>query len=173
MRNLDPAATQRNPGVCVRVTGTDGTHTGYYNLSFGASGDNGQRLVEIRPSAAYLTSGVTSLIADPLDYHWKAFSADGSTLEGSTWDGTESQADQRPGTATESTTDSSFTSGRCGVGAVQQGSGKVSYFRILAIGTDGDAAPTGPVGGTIPTLSAPGVTELGSTSVRPQITLTF
>jgi len=116
----------------------------------------------------------TGIIADPTAYHWRAITASGSTISAYGWEGTAAQGDQRPATPNLSVTDTTHSGSKpVGISNGINTTLSDTYYHIISVGTDGDAAPTGPVGGTIPTLSAPGVTEIGSTSVRPQITLTF
>jgi len=85
-----------------------------------------------------------------------------------------STADTEPGTWDLSHEDTSpLSAGWQGVGSATSTDPTFFGYGWVGIGTAGSAAPTEPVTATIPTLSAPGVTEIGSTSVRPQITLTF
>jgi hypothetical protein len=100
---------------------------------------------------------------------WVVVRGDQAGLKAKTY----TEGDPDPGWSIEVASTQVQRSGLAGVYGRNMTAAYNPRLFAVGIGTDGDPAPTGPVGGTIPTLSAPGVTELGSTSVRPQITLTF
>jgi len=118
----------------------------------------------------------TSSLATVTSYHWVSLRlTTGDAAELRVWSGDINDAGSRPSTADVSVDVSANTFTRSGVPGlfVYLNNGDIFNVKAISVGTAGDAPPTGPVGGTIPTLSAPGVTDIGSTSVRPQITLTF
>jgi hypothetical protein len=165
--------SNRTFGIHGRIVGSTSADLGMYN--YGVRGSD-------RGSLFYAPAGTSSETltqprhrVDNLNAAWWGMTITGYVFDVWNWEGTLTAAD-KPATPSGSSTDpnSRIATGSVGVGeaGVLTVDEYCDYY-ILAIGTGGDAAPTGPVGGTIPTLSAPGVTDLGSTSVRPQITLTF
>jgi len=170
--------------ACVRASNTVARGSGV-RLCFPSGGtDNttANQLLTRRNSSNHLIvvdwGGVsnTASLTSPLDYHWVSLRlTTGDAAELRAWSGDINDAGSRPSTADVSVDVSSKSFTRSGVPGLftYLNSGDIFNVKAISVGTAGDAAPTGPVGGTIPTLSAPGVTELGSTSVRPQITLTF
>lgn len=86
----------------------------------------------------------TNLTGQPLGntWGWMEVLASGTSLEFRSW----APGDDRPTTAQRTATDSDIASGVAGFGSPRE-SEATSHIRIIAIGTDGDPAPTGPVGG--------------------------
>lgn len=75
-------------------------------------------------------------------YAWRELSAAGTTLEARSWlDG-----ESRPESADMSGTHATLTSGQVGFGRPGDGTSEIWVSKI-AVGTDGDPAPTGPVAG--------------------------
>jgi len=115
-----------------------------------------------RGSIADIDTGVANAT-----FSWLRARVNGSDLKFKKWSPDEAE----PAAWTWEGTNTSVT----GAGSVGISAFADLTFEWLEIGwaTDGDTAPTEAPAATIPTLSAPGVTDIGSTSVRPQITLTF
>jgi len=119
-----------------------------------------------------LASDLGVLSSSSTNYNWYILDVNGTTIKGSGFTAGPTELGNAPDPYQMSVTNSDVTNaGYAGIFGWRDAAD--IYVHIISIGTDGDPAPTGPVGATIPTLSAPGVTEIGSTSVRPQITLTF
>ena len=132
-------------------------------------------------SSVYSVNTVTAT-----DYHFIELTRNGSAAEARWWAG---DVGDRPASATSSATSTTDTTeGPCGLYGYQN-NGNTYFVKTLAIGTDGDPAPTGPVGGisvepfalrhnprtnkVIPVLSSPTVTDIGAACVRPRVTKGF
>ena len=125
-------------------------------------------------------------------YHWTGaeyeLSGSDQIVRLYKWTG---DASDRPSAFDTLTNPSGLATGtqKHGVGAYLFDSANSFYVKIIAIGTDGDPAPTGPVGGisaepfalrhnprtnkVIPVLSSPTVTDIGATCVRPRVSKGF
>ena len=113
-------------------------------------------------------------------WSWTALKAEGDAFSGYAWLG---DIADMPGAPAASAVDATFTSGLIGWGRADY-SGASYYVRKIAVGTDGDPAPTGPLSTTeafalrhnprtnkfIPVLSSPTVTDIGANCVRPRVT---
>ena len=130
------------------------------------------------------TSGFGTGVSDYTAYHWMGVSAQGSSLEFSSWDG---EASDRIATPLFSTTSTNLSGARP-VGLINSNPSYYGYLTHIAVGTDGDPAPTGPVdvsaepfllrhnpctNKVIPVLSSPTVTDIGANCVRPRVTKGF
>jgi len=149
-------------GVAGRVSGDSSSETAY---TCGFSGSSFRLTIYDNAGFALLSTGGTSTSDD---WYWVRAQIRGTALKLNAWTG--AVGDDPGGWEIEVTNSTISAAGLVGIFSFASGNHDVDVF---AVGTGTDSAPTGPVGGTIPTLSAPGVTEIGSTSVRPQITLTF
>ena len=134
----------------------------------------------IDDSVVYSVNTVTAT-----DYHFMELTRNGSAAEARWWDG---DVGDRPASATSSATSTTDrTEGPCGLYGYQN-DGNTYFVKTLAIGTDDDPAPTGPVGVSeepfllrhnprtnkvIPVLSSPTVTDIGAACVRPRVTKGF
>ena len=74
-------------------------------------------------------------------YAWRELRASGTSLQARDW------TDTRPGTAEQSGTNSTYTSGYVGFGVPGNSGAAKIWVSIISVGTDGDPAPDGPVGG--------------------------
>lgn len=76
-------------------------------------------------------------------YAWRELLSSGTTHEMRAWP----NGGSRPGAASESGTDSVLASGFAGFGRPGNGSDSTIWVSKIAVGTDGDLPPTGPVAG--------------------------
>ena len=76
------------------------------------------------------------------DWGWMDIVTAGTTIESRSW----LFGEERPASASRTATDTSISSGFAGFGA-PGASVATAHIRIISVGTDGDHAPTGPVGG--------------------------
>jgi len=166
----DSDTSPRSAGVCARITGTGTSIDGYSALALNAA-NNGGYLMRYDGGGSTTLGSAQPGDPDPTVYHWRALVCDGSTLDHYAWAGTDGDADQRPATPMLSETDANYTTGRAGfIGSQMRDDPEVAYCRILAIGTNGDPAPTSdPGGGGGVTLTVQSATH-GHTAAVPSLT---
>lgn len=134
-RQLSSSSGGGRSGPAARVSGADGYIYGKNtSTTYRMSKSVGGVWTELASNLNSQPAGNT--------WGWMEMLVSGTTLEGRNW----GIGAERPETANRTATDTSLTSGFPGFGmsgAIEA----VALLRILAIGTDGDPAPTGPVGG--------------------------
>lgn len=130
-------------GLAARSTAVPNQDTAnwYGGYSNGASSDIVRHIVDGVPTVlSNASSGVTQS-----SYHWRRLQITGTTIRQKVWAG---NREDEPGAWLHSVTDTNYASGAVGLasrgGSSNQG---IIYVQRWAVGTDGDPAPTGPVGG--------------------------
>ena len=171
-RGPDSLSNAFSHGGAVRI-GSDG-------LGYGAAIWGSLRLMKHTPGSSSLES-TSATTTERRSWWWTRITITGSSLLARFWEGAlEDENDTREMTAT----DSSYTSPAfAGVRTING----IARFTHFYVGTDGDPAPTEPLGGAepfllrhnprtnkvIPVLSSPTVTDIGATCVRPRVTKGF
>lgn len=134
----------RIAGIGARLSGSSGTtNTGY---GLGRYGSTSKRCYSIINNAATNLSTATGGGTNS-QFHWMRLHCSGTTIQWRSWNGA---LGDEPATWTASVTDSSIAAaGLVGLMRHQTTSDGVrdAWINTLSIGTDGDPAPTGPVGG--------------------------
>lgn len=128
--------------ACYAAAVQYGTANWYCGYSTGAGSVIGRQDL---PTAAPIALASGSSGVDQAAYHYRRFLVSGDSLSQKVWSG--SRGDE-PGAWLLTASDSTYSGGWVGVasrgGSSSQG---IVHLTQLAIGTDGDPAPTGPVGG--------------------------
>lgn len=147
------AGDHRTQGPGLRITDYD-------NQYFFGNSATVIRSIRKRVAGSESLIGSYTTGLDVTAWHWNAFDAAGTALEGRTWTG---DITDIPASPLISETDASLSSGRVGFGAANIAA-REQYIRIIAIATDGDPLPTGPVGGGT-THSTSGTLAAGAAAV--------
>ena len=137
----DLVSTTAPAGIGARLTAGAALY-GYGAVSSSSSAAQNQEWDNNTTNGASLGSAETGLTLS--SYHYAMLETTGSTIRQKRWAG--ARGDE-PGAWLLSSTDATTVSG--GVGFVQRGGTNIGIVICtqLAIGTNGDPAPTGPVGG--------------------------
>lgn len=128
---------QNASGPALRISGQNG-------YAFGQRGGTSTtRRIYWTNSTSYNnvnSESTTGGVANDI-YAWREFLASGTTLQLRDW------TDSRPESAEQNATNSTYSSGFVGFGVPGNGGAGKIYVSIISVGTDGDPAPDGPVGG--------------------------
>ena len=188
LRLTNPTRTVWIPGSLVNGSGSSqATRTGYSHWG-GVGGVRISRANNGTDTTLANVSGATWPSNERVDFFAEII-RDGSSIEVRRW----LAGDSRPETASASATDASALSesGFFGLALLSGSTSNVAalpaWVYEIGVGTDGDPAPTGPLGTTeafalrhnprtnkvIPVLSSPTVTDIGANCVRPRVTKGF
>lgn len=139
---IEFTAPVRETGIAARIDSSQPSSTFYGSLQLGTSGRAICKLVNENTASEKLATssfGVTTAET----YHSSLLDVSGTTIRHKAWDGV--RADE-PADWLDTVTDTDIASGYTGLWMKGGASTPSIRVVILAIGTDGDPAPTGPVG---------------------------
>lgn len=122
-------------GPVARLNGTNGTS---YGRNTGTTYRGNQAIDDVWTEWSTNQNGMPA----GSTYMWMEINCSGSSLEGRSW----TEFGSRPASA-EKTGTTTLVSGFAGFGRPGSASTSEHYLAAIAVGTDGDAAPTGPVAG--------------------------
>ena len=124
-------------GPALRISGQDGYAFGQRGNAGTVRGIYWTNSTSINNIAA---ENSTNSVSNSI-YGWRELLASGTTLELRDW------TDSRPESAERNASNSIYSNGFVGFGIPGSGGAGKIYVSIISVGTDGDPAPTGPVGG--------------------------
>lgn len=126
-------------GPCVRASSRLSHY--YYRNRRSVSGDTQLLMKQSGTTETQLVAG--RIVPQEAVWHWSALRVDGNRLRGAAWHGGPGDADLIPAWQFDEIDSEHAAPAPVGVFARPR---PAFMFHIIAIGTDGDSAPTGPVG---------------------------